>query len=109
MENNLPADNKYVSVFSDKVPSIHSESPSIRIGFYQNVGNVIVLITFGIIIAGCVFAFLYRDWVLSKIAQITLQAYLGKPNEIRRTELPENSRLKSIYEQFVSLDELQAF
>jgi hypothetical protein len=112
MNNNPPSENTFVSVFSDKIPTTttsQTESPAIHTAFYQNAGYIIVLITFGIIIAACAFAFFHRDWVLSKIGELTLQAYLGKPNEIRRTELPENSRMKSIYENFVSLGELQAF
>jgi hypothetical protein len=36
-----------------------------------------------------------------------LQLYLGKPNEIHRTEIPRKSRLRTIYEDFEILEQLR--
>ena len=52
----------------------------------------------------CIISYVYRDMIMDKMQYYTLLLYLGKPNEIHATELPENSHLNSVYSNLDLLD-----
>jgi hypothetical protein len=100
-------EDKYVSVFSNTAPSTDTPPPAVQTSI--QIGYIIALVSFVLIIIGCILAFIYRDRVISSIGRMTLPLYLGKRNEIHKTEFPENSLSKRVYEQLIPLDEIRAF
>lgn len=67
--------------------------------------------TGGILVAlVCVLMFMYfnREVVIQTLKQNMLWFYLGKPNEIHAVEIPENSRVNQLYDNFDILNFIQA-
>jgi|LauGreStaDraftv2_3_1035109.scaffolds.fasta_scaffold53369_2 hypothetical protein len=80
-----------ISVFSKTFDTVYPDFSKIDVDdtvLYGVVSAVVVLV---------ILAYIYRDFLLEKIQQYTLQMYLGKPNEIHSAELPGNSKLGSLF------------
>jgi len=79
------------SVFSKTIESVYPGFEKYEVDDTFLYGVVAIIVVAGII------AYVYRDMIIEKIKYYTLLLYLGKPNEIHATELPENSQLNSVY------------
>ena len=101
-------EHTFTSVFSNVSSNSNAAtSPTATVSSFLNVRNIAAFFIFGAVIACCIFGYIYRDWVFEKTGYYTLQLYLGKPNEIHRTEIPRKSRLRTIYEDFEILEQLR--
>ena len=106
---------KSVSVFSNQF--IETFSPEKLSNIQKSVyGGGMNIATYGAWSGGillalvCLLMFMYlnREVVIQTLKQNMLWYYLGKPNEIHAVEIPENSRINQLYDNFDILNLIQA-
>jgi hypothetical protein len=105
-----------ISVFSDKL--METFSPKQLSAIHENMdgGSLNVIATYGAVSVGTLMGlvvllaivYVNRDILLQTFRQSILHFYLGKPNEIHAVEIPENSRVKQLYDNFDVLNLIQA-
>ena len=111
MNEALPIENKFISVFRNIKPESYTGTATTTTEVmpysFLNIKTIVASLIFGTVITCCILGYIYRDWVFAKTGYYTLQLYLGKPNEIRKTEIPQNSRLRTLYEDFEIMEQLR--
>lgn len=105
MDANTPTEsisvfsNQFIETFTpEKLSNIHGNiyDGGTTIVKYGAVSSGVLLVLFGIFLC----MYLYREAVLHTINQSMLWFYLGKSNEIYAVEIPENSRVDQLYDNF---------
>jgi hypothetical protein len=102
--------NKFTETVSPKQLSMIDK----KIGGSSASSNSIM--TYGAIIGGSLLGvvvllaivYVNRNRILQTFRQSILHFYLGKPNEIHAIEIPENSRIKQVYDNFDMLNLINA-
>ena len=99
--------NQFIETFTpEKLSNIHGNiyDGGATIVKYGAVSSGVLLVLFGILM----FMYFNREAVIQTINQSMLWFYLGKPNEILAVEIPENSRVNQLYDNFDILNMIQA-
>ena len=97
--------NKFTETFSPKQLSTIDEKiggSSLKVIATYSLGILLGLVVLLAIV------YINRDMLLQTFRQSILHFYLGKPNEIHAVEIPENSRVKQLYEDFDMLNLIHA-
>jgi hypothetical protein len=105
-----------ISVFSNKFTETVSPKQLSTIDKKIGGSSTNSIMTYGAIIGGSLLGvvvllaivYVNRNRILQTFRQSILHFYLGKPNEIHAIEIPENSRIKQLYDNFDMLNLINA-
>jgi hypothetical protein len=100
--------NKFTETFSPKqLSTIDEKIGGSSLNVSATYGSLSLGILSGLVVLLAI-VYINRDMLLQAFRQSILHFYLGKPNEIHAVEIPENSRVKQLYEDFDMLNLIHA-